>query len=190
VGVGLGSRSLDRPNLLRFTLADCGSADPAQLETAYIETVLVQQAQIDDATAEDLAFLAEELRQAGALEVFSQAIAMKKGRTAQLLTALVHSEQAESLRRVWWRHSSTLGLREHPQTRWVLPRRSRQLATPLGPVRLKQAQLPDGRWRSKPEHDDLAALARQHTLGIDQVRLVVQQALVEAQPDANLAIQP
>ena len=189
VGVGLGSRSLDRPNLLRLTLADCGGADPAQLETVQQETVLVQQAQIDDATAEDLAFLAEELRQAGALEVFSQAIAMKKGRTAQLLTALVAPEQAESLRRVWWQHSSTLGLREHPQTRWVLPRRSRQLATPLGPVRLKQAQLPDGRWRTKPEHDDLAALARQHTLGIDQVRLVVQQAL-EAQPDANVPSEP
>jgi uncharacterized protein (DUF111 family) len=184
VGVGLGSRSLDRPNLLRLTLADCGGSDPAQLET-----VLVQQAQIDDATAEDLAFLAEELRQAGALEVFSQPIAMKKGRPAQLLTALVAPGQAERLRLVWWRHSTTLGLREHPQTRWVLPRRSWQLATPLGPVRIKQAQLPDGRWRSKPEHDDLAALARQHTLGLDQVRLVVQQAL-EAQPDADLPSQP
>jgi uncharacterized protein (TIGR00299 family) protein len=189
VGVGLGSRSLDRPNLLRLTLADCDGSGPAQLETAYIEIVLVQQAQIDDATAEDLAFLAEELRQAGALEVFSQAIAMKKGRTAQLLTALVAPEQAERLRRVWWRHSSSLGLREQHQTRWVLPRRSLELATPLGPVRLKQAQLPDGRWRSKPEHDDLAALARQHTLGIDQVRLVVQQAL-EAQPDANVPSEP
>ena len=189
VGVGLGSRSLDRPNLLRLTLADGGRSDPAQQETVQLETVLVQQAQIDDATAEDLAFLAEELRQAGALEVFTQSIAMKKGRTAQLLTALLAPEQAERLRRVWWRHSSTLGLREHPQTRWVLPRRSRQLATPLGQVRLKQAQLPDGRWRSKPEHDDLAALARQHTLGIDQVRLVVQQAL-ETQLDANLPTQP
>ena len=184
VGVGLGSRGLDRPNLLRLTLTDCGGSGPAQQET-----VLVQQAQIDDATAEDLAFLAEELRKAGALEVFSQAIAMKKGRTAQLLTALVAPEQAERLRLVWWRHSSTLGLREQHQTRWVLPRRSLELATPLGPVRLKQAQLPDGRWRSKPEHDDLAALARQHTLGIDQVRLVVQQAL-EAQPDANLPSEP
>ena len=189
VGVGLGSRSLDRPNLLRLTLADCGGSDPAQQETVQLETVLVQQAQIDDATAEDLAFLAEELRQAGALEVFSQAIAMKKGRAAQLLTALVAPEQAERLRRVWWRQSTTLGLREHSQTRWVLPRRSLELATPLGPVRLKQSQLPDGRWRSKPEHDDLAALARQHTLGIDQVRLVVQQAL-EAQPDANLPSEP
>jgi len=68
-------------------------------------------------------------------------------------------------------------VREQLQSRWVLPRRSLELATPLGPVRLKQARLPDGRWRSKPEHDDLTALARQHTLGIDQVRAIVQSAL-------------
>lgn len=186
VGVGLGSRTLDRPNLLRLTLADSGGSDPARLDpaqpgTVQLESVLVQQAQIDDATPEDLAFLSEELRRAGALEVFSQAISMKKGRPAQLLTALLQPQQAEALRAVWWRHSTTLGVREQLQTRWALPRRSLELATPLGPVRLKQAQLPDGRWRSKPEHDDLVALARQHTLGIDQVRAIVQQTL-EAQP--------
>ena len=180
VGVGLGSRTLDRPNLLRLTLADGGRVDPSTPQhqsRPLLETVLLQQAQIDDATPEDLAFLSQELRQAGALEVFSQPIAMKKGRAAQLLTALVPQEQAETLRQVWWRHSTTLGLREQSQTRWVLPRRSLELATPLGPVRLKQAQLPDGRWRSKPEHDDLVALARQHTLGMDQVRAIVQQTL-------------
>jgi len=175
VGVGLGSRSLDRPNLLRLTLAQASAGEtPAQ------QTVLVQQAQIDDATPEDLAFLSEELRRAGAMEVFSQAIGMKKGRAAQLLTALLQPEQAGPMRAVWWQHSTSLGVREQLQTRWVLPRRSLELATPLGPVRLKQALLPDGRWRSKPEHDDLVALARQHTMGIDQVRAVVQQTL-EAQ---------
>ena len=180
VGVGLGSRQLDRPNLLRLTLAEAPLEAPRegpQLDTPQLETVLLQQAQIDDATPEDLAFLSEELRRAGALEVFSQAIAMKKGRSAQLLTALVAPEQAGALRQVWWRHGTTLGVREQAQSRWVLPRRSLELDTPLGPVRLKQARLPDGRWRSKPEHDDLVALARQHTLGIDQVRAIVQHTL-------------
>ncbi len=189
VGVGLGSRQLDRPNLLRLTLAESPLAtDTQQLDTPQLETVLVQQAQIDDATPEDLAFLSDELRRAGALEVFSQAIAMKKGRAAQLLTALAPSELAEVLRAVWWRHSTTLGLREQPQTRWVLPRRGLELATPLGPVRLKQARLPDGRWRSKPEHDDLVALARQHTLGIDQVRAIVQSALDAAFDSSSPAL--
>ena len=181
VGVGLGSRTLDRPNLLRLTLAESALVEAPWAASIQAEpqreTVLLQQAQIDDATPEDLAFLSEELRRAGALEVFSQPIAMKKGRAAQLLVALVAPERAEALRAVWWQHSTTLGVREQLQSRWVLPRRSLELATSLGPVRLKQAQLPDGRWRSKPEHDDLAALARQHTLGIDQVRAIVQSAL-------------
>ncbi|NDG75334.1 MAG: nickel pincer cofactor biosynthesis protein LarC [Synechococcaceae bacterium WB8_1B_136] len=181
VGIGLGSRALDRPNLLRLWLAEpqpdtplAGGSEPS---APRLEPLLQQQAQIDDATAEDLAFLAAELRSAGAVEVFTQPIQMKKGRPAVLLTALAPPERAEALRQLWWRHSSTLGLREQQQSRWVLQRRSLELATPLGTVRIKQALLPDGRWRTKPEHDDLAALARQHTLGIDQVRAVVQEAL-------------
>lgn len=184
VGVGLGSRQLDRPNLLRLVLAD-----PLEVATAggeqvlaggsapQLETVLEQSAQIDDATPEDLAHLVEQLRQAGALEVFSQAIAMKKGRPAWLVTVLVAPAAAAALRQVWWQHSTTLGLREQLQQRWCLQRRQIALATPLGPVRLKQALLPDGCWRSKPEHDDLVTLARQHGLPLAEVRAQVMAAL-------------
>jgi pyridinium-3,5-bisthiocarboxylic acid mononucleotide nickel chelatase len=181
IGIGLGSRQLDRANLLRLTLA-AAPQDPLTKQAftqapEIQEVVLEQQAQIDDATAEDLAFLIQALRKAGAKEVFSQPIAMKKGRTGQLLTVLVDPSAAVALRRVWWQHSSSLGVRESQQLRWVLPRRSVEIATPLGSVRLKQAQLPDGRWRSKPEHDDLIALASRHNLGLDQVRTIVVQAL-------------
>jgi uncharacterized protein (DUF111 family) len=186
IGIGLGSRQLDRANLLRLTLAAVpqepltqhpAAQHPAAQQSATQDVVLEQQAQIDDATAEDLAFLIQALREAGAKEVFSQPIAMKKGRAGQLLTVLVDPPAAAALRRVWWQHSSSLGVRESQQLRWVLPRRSLEIATPLGSVRLKQAQLPDGRWRSKPEHDDLIALATRHNLGLDQVRTIVVQAL-------------
>jgi uncharacterized protein (TIGR00299 family) protein len=175
VGVGLGSRSLDRPNLLRISLAAAAETSGAQ-SGAEQQTLLLQQAQIDDASAEDLAFLAEALRQAGALEVFSQSIAMKKGRSGTLLTALAEPAAAEALRAVWWRHSTSLGLREQLQQRWRLPRRIVQLQTPLGPVRLKQALRPDGSWRGKPEHDDLIELAQRHQLSIEAVRQQVIQA--------------
>jgi hypothetical protein len=175
VGVGLGSRSLDRPNLLRISLAAAAETSGAQ-GGAQQQTLLLQQAQIDDASAEDLAFLAEALRQGGALEVFSQSIAMKKGRSGTLLTALAEPETAETLRAVWWRHSTSLGLREQLQQRWRLPRRIVQLQTHLGEVRLKQAQRPDGSWRGKPEHDDLINLAQRHQLSIEAVRQQVIQA--------------
>ncbi|MEX1323587.1 MAG: nickel pincer cofactor biosynthesis protein LarC [Synechococcaceae cyanobacterium] len=189
VGVGLGSRELDRPNLLRLVLADPvagdGGADggPEELGPRQ-ETVLVQQAQIDDATPEDLAFLLDALRQAGALEAFSQPLTMKKGRPGWLVTALGRPDPAAAaaLRRVWWRHGTSLGLREQEQRRWALPRRRLDLDTPLGPVRVKQALRPDGRWSSKPEHDDLIALARRHDLAIEQVRATVRAALDRMPP--------
>ena len=174
LGVGLGSRSLDRPNLLRLCLAQpldpAGSAMAArgQEEGAPLapgageihEPLLEQQAQIDDASAEDLAFLAEALRQAGAVEVFSQAVAMKKGRMGTKITALMPPALGPALRQVWWRH-----------------RREECLATPLGPVGIKWVDLPDGRRRGRPEYEDLATLARLHGLGFDQVREVVAAAL-------------
>jgi pyridinium-3,5-bisthiocarboxylic acid mononucleotide nickel chelatase len=184
VGVGLGSRNLDRPNLLRLVLAEplaapAEAAGPGPVQ----ETVLQQQAQIDDATPEDLAVLLETLREAGALDVFSQPLNMKKGRAGWLVTALVvPGAAADHLRAVWWQHSTTLGVRERLEQRWVLPRRSTTLTTPLGEVRLKQALLPDGRWRTKPEHDDLCALARRHGLSLEQVRATVQQLMGAPSP--------
>ena len=213
VGIGLGSRQLDRPNLLRLVLAaespvpPPGSASLAVAglpagasadwpgssgttaaavgaglaETALGEILVQQQAQIDDATPEDLAFLADELRRAGALEVFSQPLLMKKGRPGVLLTVLARPEQAEGLRRIWWRQGTSLGVREQLQQRWALPRSSRELATPLGPVRLKQVELPAGERRSKPEFEDVAALARRHGLPLAQVRQIVAAALAQAE---------
>ena len=190
VGVGLGSRQLDRPNLLRLCLAEplpaSGPSPSAAAGTALDgpvqEAIVVQQALVDDASGEDLAFLAETLRQGGAVDVYSQPVAMKKGRWGQLVTALVAPEQAAALRQLWWRHGTSLGLREQWQPRWVLPRRQRQLETPLGPVRIKEARGTDGHWRAKPEHDDLQTLARRHNRTIAEVRAMVLELWSQEAP--------
>ncbi|MCX5932313.1 MAG: LarC family nickel insertion protein, partial [Cyanobacteria bacterium] len=192
VGIGLGHRVLDRPNLLRLWLgAAVAGGSPgtetlaAPLDSPQLETVLQQQAQIDDASPEDLAFLMEELRTAGALEVFSAAIGMKKGRPGVLLTVLGWPDQAAALREIWWRHSSSLGLREQLQQRWALPRRSHSLATSLGEVRVKRVERAGAPPRYKSEFDDLAALARRHGLSLAQVRQVVAEAMAGAGAMAN-----
>jgi uncharacterized protein (TIGR00299 family) protein len=177
VGVGLGTRRLDRANLLRLTLARALVSVAPDDGVEHGEPLLLQQAQIDDATAEDRAFLAEALRRGGALEVFEQSIAMKKGRQGALVSALMPPALGPALRRVWWRHGTTLGVREQLQWRWILPREVLRVETPLGPVRLKQARLPDGRRRGKPEHEDLAALALRHDLSLEQVRATVEAAM-------------
>ena len=139
LGVGLGHRSLDRPNLLRLIQTQSSSrAEPGWQE------LVVQEAWIDDANAEDLADLAQQLRLAGALDVAQGAILMKKQRPGTVVTALTTPGQAAALRQVWWRHSPTIGLREREQGRWVLPRRCVRISTPCGPLRAKQTRRPDG----------------------------------------------
>jgi uncharacterized protein (DUF111 family) len=135
--------------------------------------LLQQQAQIDDASGEDLAFLMEALRQAGALEVFAQALQMKKGRPASLITVLARPEQSLALRQVWWRHGSSLGVREQLLKRWSLPREHGVVETPWGPVRIKRSRRPDGSWICKPEADDLAELAERHAISMARLRRAV-----------------
>jgi uncharacterized protein (TIGR00299 family) protein len=179
VGVGLGTRQLDRPNLLRLWLArdqEAQNHDGQPGLQPILELLLQQQAQVDDATPEDLAFLIEELRAAGALEVFSQPIQMKKGRTGLLLTVLAPPERSEALRRIWWIYGTSLGVREHVESRWRLPRAQASVETPWGAVRVKEAFGPDGVRSVKPEYEDLAALARRHGLSLRQLRAAVLQA--------------
>jgi uncharacterized protein (DUF111 family) len=179
---------LDRPNLLRLVLAeptgwdlDGTAASQGEPGSPRCEALLLQQAQLDDASAEDLAFLIEELRAAGAVEVFSQPVQMKKGRPGTLITVLAHPEQAQPLRAIWWRLGSSLGVRESLQQRWVLPREIVSLDTPWGPVRIKRSRRPDGTLLCKPEMDDLVELARRHALAPAALRRSVLQ-LLEAQP--------
>ncbi len=169
IGVGLGQRQLDRPNLLRL----CLPAGAASDEPAERQTVLVQQCQIDDMDAEALAFLQEQLRAAGALDVFAQPAGMKKGRSGLLLTALALPEQAAALRAIWWQHSSSLGLRENLEQRWVLPRQAVVMESPWGPVAAKAAWT-GSRWRCKPEADALAQLAAEQGLSWAELRAALQ----------------
>lgn len=97
------------------------------------ESLVVQEAWIDDATPEEVAGLANRLRDAGAIDVAVQPLLMKKGRSGQSITALVRDGDADEMRRLWLSAGSSIGLRERRQGRWVLPRRHGVLDTPWGP---------------------------------------------------------
>ena len=168
IGIGLGHRELDRPNLLR--LIQLQSQIPAQ-ETAAPATdgvdplprwqpLVVQEAWIDDATPEDLALLLTALLRGGAVDAASTPLQMKKGRLGQSVTALVRPDGAAALREIWFGSSPTIGLRERDQGRWLLPRRNGILHTPWGSLRAKQVRRPDGSCTVKPEADDLQRLSQ------------------------------
>lgn len=172
IGVGLGHRSLDRPNLLRICELDGLVKQPSDQAIAGLrwQPVVMQEAWIDDATPEDIATLSDQLRNAGALDVVCEQLQMKKGRQGVSLKALVSPEQSAGLRVVWFSQGTTLGLREHSHGRWLLPRRCGSCSTPWGEVRVKQVRRPDGCLSLKPEHDDLLRLSLETGHSVEEVR--------------------
>ena len=170
VGIGLGHRQLDRPNLLRLMQVQ---EMPRGDEAIGWQELVVQEAWIDDASAEDIAHLAESLRQAGALEVVTTPALMQKGRQGHALTALVLPDQALAVRDVWLRTSSSLGVRERRQGRWLLWRRSGLCPSPWGDIRVKQVRRPGGHTTLKVEHDELRRISLQESVSVDHVRQVV-----------------
>ena len=177
VGVGLGHRELDRPNLVRLIL-DTADQDSADQDSAYQEStdaprwqsLVVQEAWLDDATPEDLALLMERLREAGAVDVAAHPLVMKKGRCGHGVIALVEEDAAERVRQVWFNAGTSIGVRERRQGRWLLPRRSGLLDTPWGMLPAKQVKRPDGRLTVKPEADDLELMSRRTGCSVVDLR--------------------
>ena len=177
VGVGLGHRELDRPNLVRLIL-DTADQDSAYQDSAYQEltdaprwqSLVVQEAWLDDATPEDLALLMERLREAGAVDVAAHPLVMKKGRCGHGVIALVEEDVAERVRQVWFNAGTSIGVRERRQGRWLLPRRSGLLDTPWGMLPAKQVKRPDGRLSVKPEADDLELMSRRTGCSVADLR--------------------
>ena len=170
IGCGLGHRDLDRPNQLRITqLAPLQSGFGDDLRPRW-QSLVVQEAWIDDASAEDVAVLVDQLRLAGAWDVASQPIQMKKGRLGQAVSALVAPESAEALRQIWFTVGVTIGLRERVQGRWLLPRRVGHLPTEWGDLPAKQVRRPDGSQTIKPELEGLGRLGVQSGLPMQALR--------------------
>ena len=177
IGIGLGHRELDRPNLVRLCLSR-GAGMNGDLSPRW-QALVVQEAWIDDASPEDVALLLDQLRQAGAVDVACQSLLMKKGRNGVAVSVLARPDQAEQLRDIWWAASSSIGLRERSQGRWLLPRRGGIVSTPWGELRAKQVKRPDGRLTVKPEADDLQRLSRDNDCPLIEIRNVVATAVFE-----------
>lgn len=140
------------------------------------ESVTVLETQVDDLSPQAIGYLYDRLFAAGALDVFVQAVMMKKSRPGHLLVAIADPEQADACEAVLLQETTTLGVRRQTQTRLRLRRESVPLALPLGTVRMKVAYLPDRDrpLKAHPEYEDCAAIARQHQLPWQAVH---QQAL-------------
>lgn len=164
-GYGMGSRDFPRANCVRAFLGEAEGADG----------VTELCCSVDDMSPEAVGFAMQILLDAGAPEVWTTAVGMKKNRPGILLTVLCRKDQRDEMVRLLFRHTSTIGIRESVCRRWILRRASGAVETPYGPVRVKRSS-GYGAKKQKAEYDDLAAIAREHGLTLDEVRKLVSEA--------------
>lgn len=170
-GFGAGGRDdPERPNVLRGVLGRLADG-PRRGRVTVLETAL------DDALPQDVALLAGRLHRAGALDVLSQPVGMKKGRTGLMLTIVARPDQERALAELILRESPTLGVRCRHEDRYEWDRDSVAVDTPWGPVRVKRAKDSAGRvLRGQPEFEDCRELAEREGLPVSRVRDAARRA--------------
>jgi pyridinium-3,5-bisthiocarboxylic acid mononucleotide nickel chelatase len=171
IGYGAGRSDFRVPNVTRIVIGSSLARLPADdLET---DEVVVLETNIDDMSPQDFALALERVFAAGALDVWTTAIGMKKNRPAIVLSAIAPPGAAEACARTMLVQTSTLGVRTRTERRLMLPRETRLLATPLGNVRIKVARVGDAT-RTSLEHDDVVRIARERNLTIAAVTRELQ----------------
>ena len=179
-GVGLGNLNLPCPNLVR--ILKINSSDENLIDqkiSPRYEEICVQEAWIDDQTSEEIANLLELFRKEGAYDVSSQTINMKKNRIGFSLQVILPIEKQEYFRKLWFQYSTTLGLRERKQSRWVLLRRKGECLTTFGKIKFKQSMKPNGTIYMKPENDEILRLQIENNKTAEEVRNIIRESCKE-----------
>lgn len=188
IGNGAGSRQLPIPNMLRLWIGESSEAlnlgkskvKPSNLPpqtlhqsplsansssaNSSLETISVLETQIDDLNPQAIGYVFQELFNAGAVDVFTQGIGMKKSRPGILLSVICHPQDLEACQAVLFRETTTLGVRRLTQQRAILPREIQQVQTKYGQISVKVAwsdRSPDKTIMNvHPEYQDCAKLAK------------------------------
>ncbi len=165
IGYGAGRKEMpDRPNLLRILLGHA-----LMPRTQNDDSILVLESNLDDVTGEQIGFAIERLWKAGALDVFTVPIQMKKNRPGTLLTVIAKPNDRTAMESILFQQTGTLGIRYRKQARTVLPRASVDVQTPWGVVAGKVSELPSGAIHFSPEFDDCSKIAARLGLRLVEV---------------------
>lgn len=151
------------------------------------EPILVLETQIDDLNPQAIGYVFERLFAAGAVDVFTQAIGMKKSRPGILLSVVCHPEQATACETVIFQETTTLGIRRLSQQRTILHREMHTVETEYGAVRVKVA-----RWGKQgaianvqPEYEDCAQIAERSHQPWRQIHQAALQAWYRQSPGGS-----
>ncbi len=179
IGYGAGDRELtEQPNVLRLFVGEAASH-------AVSDVVWVLETNLDDVSGEVIGHCLTRLGEAGALDVYTTAIQMKKNRPGVKLTVLCRAEQMEKLERIVFKETATLGIRRWAASRHKLERRPHLVDTAFGSVAGKLAVLENGEISFSPEFEACRTIAQDKQVALREVYDAARQAFAAGPPPAG-----
>jgi uncharacterized protein (TIGR00299 family) protein len=174
IGWGAGEWDLpQRANVARVLLGERASSDES-------DSICLVETNLDNASGELVGYLFEKLFAAGAVDVYTTAIQMKKSRPGVKVSVLVAPSKRAAVEDVLLRETPTFGVRRVLMERNKLGRREQSVATPYGSIRVKVGLIDDEELKASPEYEDCRAAAEKHGVPLAKVVESARQAYRKA----------
>lgn len=159
IGYGMGTKNQDDTNYMRAVLGEVPDASTEISELCC---------NVDDMTAEQIAYATQSFFAAGALEVYTIPIITIKSRPANLICVICNSEDKEMFIALIFKHTTATNIKEKLNRRYILNCREETESTSLGPVK-KQIAEGYGVMKTKYEFDSLEEIAKKYNISIAEV---------------------
>jgi uncharacterized protein (TIGR00299 family) protein len=167
VGYGAGSANLtEKANVLRILIGENATSEAGEHWDAPVSVI---ETNLDDMSPQIYGYFVERALAAGALDVFSTAVQMKKNRPGVLLTILCDGSHTARLIDLVFRETTTIGVRTYDVRRKVLDREMVPVETPFGEVRMKISRMNGSVLNATPEYEDCQRLAAEKGIPLKQV---------------------
>lgn len=173
IGYGAGTRDFkDRANLLRILIGE------ASATAGSTDRVMLLETNLDDATGEVIGYTKRALLAAGALDVYTTSIQMKKDRPGVILSVICNPEDVAALETILFNETSTFGIRRQVIERSVRQRMVYTVESDFGPIKGKLGWRPDEPAIFTPEYEDCAEIAKAHDLPLQDVYMAAKVAFL------------
>ena len=165
IGYGMGKKDFDAANCVRVMLGET---------TDKADEICELGCNVDDMTGEAIGFAMDRLFEAGALDVYTVPIGMKKSRPGTLIKVMCRECDKEKIIETVFKYTTTIGIRENMMKRHVLDRHIETVKTEYGAVHCK-ISTGYGVTRRKYEYDDIARIAKKNNISLEQARAILEK---------------
>jgi uncharacterized protein (TIGR00299 family) protein len=166
IGYGAGTADLEgQPNVVRIMIGETAE----KTVPGYDEEIAVIEANLDDMNPQIYGYFLEKALWAGALDVYTTPVQMKKNRPGTLLTVLCKPHDANELMSLIFAETTTFGVRSYRAQRRTLPREHVSVSTSFGDVRVKLSRVNGRILHVAPEYDDCRKLAVEKNVPLQRV---------------------